>query len=149
MAVSRTSRLRLFVRTVEFEPEKQVAPGLAVRVEVERGVDAAFESVMQDEIEAVQVPEHVALDLAADQMREGLLDALGSQRFLEQFKIGGVVGPDVDIRGIAFVAGARMGDVADDAVGVSARRVHVVKMSKVGLIRSRAIRTDFVITQGV
>src|ERR1035438_7622817 len=81
-------------------------------------------------------------------MREGLLDTLGRQRAFEQSEIGGIVGPDIHIRCITFVAGARMRDIADEAAGVSSRGYHATNICKVGLTRSRAIKTDLVITQG-
>src|SRR5450755_3370307 len=91
----------------------------------------------------------VARHRAADQMREGLLDALGRQRLLEQLEILRLVGPDIDVRGVAFVAGARMRDVAHDAAFVAARGVHATMTCRLGLTRPRGSKTDFVITQGV
>src|ERR1019366_7646832 len=91
-----------------------------------------------DEVEAAQVLDHVTRDLAADKVREGLLDALSRERAFQQLKILGLVSPHINIRGIAFVAGARMRDVADDPARVSSRGVHATMTCKVGLTRSRS-----------
>src|ERR1700690_551524 len=142
--VSRSIRVLL----VQFQPEQEIAERFAVRIQIERGVDAAFERVLHDEGEAVEVRELVARDLAADEVRKSPLDALGRQRLFEKFEILRLVGPHIDVRGIAFVAGARMRDVADDPAFVASRGVHATTIVMVGLTRSRSIKTDFVITQG-
>src|SRR5664279_1407317 len=87
--VSRSIRVLL----VQFQPEHEIAERLAVRVQVERGVDAALERVLHDEVEAVQMRQLVARDLAADEVREGLLDALRRERAFEQLEIRSVVSP--------------------------------------------------------
>ena len=68
-----------------------------MRVEIERAVDAAFKRVVHDEIEPLQMLDHVALDSAADKIGKGLLDPFRRQIALEQFEIGGVIGPDIDV----------------------------------------------------
>src|SRR5450756_2724250 len=55
------------VLLVQFQPEQEIADRLAVRVQIERGVDAALERVLHDEVEAAQMRQLVARDLAADQ----------------------------------------------------------------------------------
>src|SRR5450759_912851 len=108
--VSRSIRVLL----VQFQPEQEIAERLAMRVQIERGVDAALERVLHDEVEAAQMRQLVARDLAADQVRKSPLDALSRQRLLEQFEVLGLVSPDIEVRCVAFVAGARMRDVAHD-----------------------------------
>src|ERR1035441_4631025 len=81
--VSRSIRVLL----VQFQPEQEIAERLAVRVQIERGVDAALERVLHDEVEAAQMRQLVARDLAADQVRKSPLDALSRQRLLEQFEV--------------------------------------------------------------
>ena len=142
--VSRSIRVLL----VQFQPEQEIAERLAVRVQIERGVDAALERVLHDEVEAAQMRQLVARDLAANQVRKSSLDALSRERAFQQLEIFGLVSPDIDVRCVAFVAGARMGDVADDPARVAARGVHATTIVMVGLTRSRGIKTDFVITQG-
>src|SRR5450631_1305113 len=142
--VSRSIRVLL----VQFQPEQEIAERLAVRVQIERGIDAALERVLHDEIEAVEVREFVTRHLAADEVRKSPLDALSRQRAFQQFVILRLVGPDIDVRSVAFVAGTRMRDVAHDAAFVAARGVHAAMICKLGLTRSRSIKTDLVITQG-
>ena len=76
-------------------------------------------------------------------------DALGGEAVLQQIEVGCIIDPDIDVRGVAFVAGARVGDVADDTFFVAAGCGHATSTSSVGLTRARSIRMDFVMTAGV
>jgi hypothetical protein len=118
-------RPRVFVTTdasgaanvllIERETEDQIAPGLAVGVKIERAVDTAFEGIVQDEIEAMQMFEHVSLDVAANEIRIGSLETVRCQRLLEEGKVRRVIDPDVDVRSVALVAGTGMRNVAYDS----------------------------------
>src|SRR6476469_2267492 len=134
---------------LEFKSEDEETPGLAVRVEIERAVHPALERILHDEVQSVKMLQHVTLDRTADQAGEGALDALSGQRALEPREILRVVDPDIDVRGIALVAGARVRDVAHQPGLVAAARAHATRMSTRGLTLSRSISTDFVITQDV
>src|ERR1035437_2868936 len=136
------------VLLVQFQPEQEIAERLAVRVQIERAVDAALERVLHDEVEAAQVLDHVTRDLAADKVREGLLDVLSRERAFQQRKILGLVSPHINIRGIAFVAGARMRDVADDPARVSSRGCLTTMPSRVVLPVSGSIKPVFVTPRG-
>src|SRR6476646_9374453 len=83
---------------LEFKSEDEEAPGLAVRVEIERAVHPALERILHDEVQSVKMLQHVTLDRTADQAGEGALDTLGGQRALEPFEILRVVDPDIDVR---------------------------------------------------
>src|SRR3974390_885101 len=86
-------------RLVERETENEIAPGLPVRVEIERAVYTAFECLSHDEIQSVQMRNLIARDIAADKVRKFALDTLGRERAPEQLIVGRVINPDIDVRG--------------------------------------------------
>ena len=51
-----------------------------MRVQIERTVDAAFQRIVQDEIKAMQVLDHVTLDFALNELREFAFNPVGRQR---------------------------------------------------------------------
>src|SRR5919202_4776518 len=78
------------VRDLQLEPQDQRAPGLAVRIEIERRVHAAFERILHDEVEAVQVVELVAPHGPADEVRKGPRQALRRERGLHGLVVAGL-----------------------------------------------------------
>ena len=78
-----------------------------MRVEVERAVHPAFERFLHDEIQTLKMLDDITHDLAADEGGKLPADALDRQRALQECEIRRIVRPDIDVGGIALVAGAR------------------------------------------
>src|ERR1700741_1831156 len=77
------------------------------------------------------------------------LDPFGCHAALEQLEILRIINPDIDVRRIAFVTGARMRNIAHENPFVALAVGHVTKISNVGFTKLRSIRTDLVSTAGV
>ena len=113
-------------------------------VEAERRVDAALERILHDEVEAVQMVQLVAHHGTLQQFGKRRLDALSGQLRLNQQIITGIIGPDRDVRGVALVAGAGMGNL----VQLDFAR-HATSTFTLGRTRSRSISAECVTTDGV
>src|ERR1700741_372328 len=77
------------------------------------------------------------------------LDPFGCHAALEQLEILRIINPDIDVRRIAFVTGARMRNIAHENPFVALAVGSVTKISKVRSPKWRLIRTDLVSTGGV
>src|SRR5581483_2115292 len=128
----RAREIRVALCLVELEPEQEIAPGFPVGVEVERAVDAAFKGVVQYEVQAVQMLDHVTVHAAMNESGKFALDALGRERALQEIEVLGVVGPHTDIRDISFIARARMRDVTHKTGRVRPQGTHATSTSSVG-----------------
>src|SRR5664279_3649974 len=97
----------------QFDRQHHVAQALAVDVLRQRDRDAAAERVLDDEIERLEIAQRVAPDRAFGDVLEGFRHALRRQFAREKIPMLGVVADDRNIRRVAFVAGARMGEIVD------------------------------------
>src|SRR5689334_4421338 len=134
---------------IERQSQNQIAPGLSVRIEIERSVHTTFQRLTQDQIEPVQVFDHITGHVAANKLRKFALESFRRHVSLEQFEVFRIIDPNIYIRRVALVAGTRMRNVADQEAFVASARAHVSKISHVVFTRSRSIRTDLVSTAGV
>jgi hypothetical protein len=105
---------RVFRPVVELdlEAEHEIAPGLAVGVEVQGLVDPALERLVHHEVQAAQMGQLVAPDRAAQQPPELAAQPLRRELRPHRLEVAHLVHPDTDVRAVALVACARMRDLA-------------------------------------
>src|SRR5512146_2231699 len=104
--------LSLF-RIGQFDRQHHIAQALAVDVLRQRDGDTAAERVLDDEVERLEVAQGVALHRAFGDMLEGVQHALRRQFAFEKIPVLGIVADHRNIRCVAFIAGAGMGEVVD------------------------------------
>ncbi len=80
-------------------------------VEVERLVDTAFEGVVHDEVEPAEAGKLVAFDVTGQQGAETLLEEVAGQLPRNGAVMPVVVHEHADVRAVAFVSRAGVGDV--------------------------------------
>src|SRR5271169_2143384 len=103
----------------QLDRQHHITVALAVNVLRERNRDAAAQRILDDEIERLEVAKWVTANRTLGEVPEGAPDALLRQLALQELPMPGVVTDHRNIRGVALVAGARMGEVVDaDAHGV-------------------------------
>src|SRR6185437_3514409 len=100
-------------RIGQLDRQHHIAVALAVNVLRQRNRDAAAERVLDDEIERLEIAQRVAADRAFGDMLERLRHALGRQLAFEEIPMLGVVTDHRNIRRVAFVAGARVGEIVN------------------------------------
>jgi hypothetical protein len=103
-------RVEHCLRHVEFQAQHRQAVRFSLRVGAQRSRAAAAEAVAQNEIEHAQVVGFVTLDAAAVDARKASLHHSGLQRLLEEVVGRRGVRHDTDVRALALVAGARVGN---------------------------------------
>src|SRR3984893_4087281 len=113
------SSLNRLLRIRQLDRQHHIAIALAVNVLRERDRDAAAERIFDDEIERLEVAQRITPDRTLGEVPEGVRDAVRRQLTLQKLPMAGVVADHRNIRGVALVAGARMGEVVDaDGHGV-------------------------------
>src|ERR1700685_4675077 len=100
-------------RIRQFDRQHHVAVALAMNILRQRDRDAAAECVLDHEIERLEVAQRVTAHRPLGDVPEGFGDTLFRQLALQKFPMFGVVADHRDVRGVALVAGARMGEVVD------------------------------------
>src|SRR4029077_15717036 len=105
--------LDLLFRIRQFDRQHHIAVTLAMNVLRERNRDAAAERILDDEIECLEVAQRMTADRTLGDVPEGLRHALFRQLALQELPMPGVIADHRNIRGVAFVPGARMGEVVD------------------------------------
>src|ERR1700684_4587386 len=79
----------------------------------QRNSDATGQRILDHEIERLEIAQGIAADRPLGAMAERVRDAFDGQFALEEVPMFGVVADHRDIRGIALVAGTRVGKVID------------------------------------
>src|ERR1700674_736900 len=97
----------------QFDRQHHVAQTLAMDVLRQRDRDAAAERILDDEIERLEIAQRMAADRSFGDVLECLRHAFRREFALEEFPVPGIVADHRNIRGVAFVAGARMGEIVD------------------------------------
>src|SRR6202022_518544 len=100
-------------RIRQLDRQHNIAIALAMDFLREGDRDAAAERILDDEIERLEVAQRVTPDRTLGEVPEGVRDALRCQFALQELPMPGVVADHRNIRGVALVAGARMGEVVD------------------------------------
>src|SRR3954454_195274 len=121
--------------TFNFHVQQCRTQRLAMRVERERSRHAAAERLGHDEIQGGDVGQLVARHLAFDHAGEMRFYAFAGDLSLQQRIVFYVIGDHRDVGGVALVAGAGMGNLAQFYHHASTKRTD-------GLARSRGSNTD-------
>src|SRR5450631_1080449 len=100
-------------RIGQFDRQHHIAQALAVNVLRQRNRDAAAERILDHEIERLEIAQWVAPDRPFGDVLEGLRHAFRREFALKKFPVLGVVADHRNIRGVAFVAGARVRKIVD------------------------------------
>ena len=119
---------------------------LAVAVETEAGVDAAFEHVVEHEIERREFRQIVANDARRLARREDLGDALGRHLRRHRRIVRRIAADQRDVESIALVAGARIGDFVQ---ADRPRHAGAPDMVTRGSANLRSIRHEALASRGV
>ena len=93
--------------------EQQVRQRLAVPIETEAGVDAAFEDVVQDEIKRRKLRQVIAHNSRWLARGERLGDAFGRNLLCDRRIVRRIAADKGDVQSIALVAGPRIGDFVE------------------------------------
>src|SRR5664280_399337 len=97
----------------QLDRQHHIAQALAVDVLRQRYGDAAAERILDNEVERLEIAQRMTPDRAFGDVLESLRHELRREFALEKIPMLGVVANDRNIRGVAFVAGARMGEIVD------------------------------------
>src|SRR5271156_1877065 len=93
------------VPCVDIDVEHQRLVALAVRICTKGIGDAAFESFVHHEVQALRPRHFVTLDASLDQVPKLFSHHFNRQLLTEQVEVGFVVGPDSNVADILLVAG--------------------------------------------
>ena len=120
---------------LNFHVQQRGTQRLAMRVQRQRSRDAAAERLGHHEIQRGDVGQLIAHHLAFDHAGEMRLYAFAGDLRLQQRIVLRVIGDHRDVGGVALVAGAGMGDLAQFHHHASTKRTD-------GFARSRGSSTD-------
>ncbi len=116
-------------------------------VEAEAGIDAAFQHVVEHEIEGSELRQVVAHDLRGLARGEDLPDPLGRDLPRDRVVMRGIAADERDIEPVALVAGARIGDLVQfDGTRLMRRPPSMVTR---GAAYLRSIRHEALASRGV
>src|SRR5579864_7758666 len=100
-------------RIRQFDCQHYVTVALAVNVLRQRDGDAAGERILDHEIECLEIAQGVPTDRPLGNVTKCLPDALDSQFAVEELPVRCVVANHRDVRRVALVARAGMGEIVD------------------------------------
>src|SRR5580704_5756949 len=100
-------------RVRQFDRQHHITVALAVNVLRQRDRDAAGERVIDHEIECLEVAKRIAPDRTFGDVAKRVRDAFDGEFAFQKFPVPGVVANHRDVRRVALVAGAGVGEVVD------------------------------------